>query len=127
MNKWIQKQKNLLNRFIAKLTNLYEKEYIKTLDEIKGLVLELYAKISVDGKPLLSHLYQFKRYYKLTKDIQDKLTSLGIKQERLFTEELEKYYKANVEILDDQFEIPFETTDKRIKEIVESYLIDNTL
>lgn len=91
------------------------------------MVLDLYTKISVDNKPLLSHLYQFKRYYKLTKDIQDKLTSLGIKQERLFTEELEKYYKANAEMLADQFEIPFETTDKKIKEIVENYLIDNTL
>lgn len=95
------------------------------MDEVKGLILELYSQLG--DKPLLSKLYQFRRYYKLIKDIQKKLTQLGLKQERIFTDAMEKFYKENCEILADQFEKPFELTDIKIKATVSHYLIDNTL
>ena len=127
MNSWTQKQLRLLDKYIDRLTRLYIDEYEKTLEEVKGLVLELYSKIQTEGDPLISHLYQYKRYYKLTKDIQDKLTKLGVKQEQIFTKEITDYYKKNCAILDDQFERPFSITDQQVEEIVKKDLIDNTL
>lgn len=121
----MKKQLKLVDKYIAKLEELYKDEYIKTLDEIKGLVLDTYSKLG--PKPLLSHLYQFRRYYKLVKNIQNKLTQLGVKQEELFSKELVRYYKDNAAILSDQFERPFTQTDEEVKRIVNDYLMDNTL
>ena len=121
----VKKQLRLIDKTIQRLEKLYKAEYIRVLDEVKGLVLELYAEIGPNA--LLSHLYQFKRYYKLVKAIQNKLTQLGVKQEQIFTEEMEKFYKDNVKILDDQFDRPFSITDEEIKEIVKQHFIEETL
>lgn len=124
---WLKRQLKLIDTYTNRLTRLYAEEYKKVLKEIEALILELYAKILDEGEPLLSHLYQYKRYYKLTKEIQAKLTELGIKQERLFTQEMTDFYKKNIAILDDQFETPFSITDEKIKEIIQQDLIENTL
>ena len=119
------RQIKLIDRYLARLLKLYKYEYMAALGEIKGLVLDLYRQITEEEKPLLSHLYQFRRYYKLSKDIQKVLTQLGVKQEKLFTRELEQYFKDNAEILDDQFEVPFETKQKEMKQAL-NYLIEDT-
>lgn len=124
---WLKRQLRLIDTYTNRLTRLYTEEYKKVLKEIEALILELYAKILEEGDPLLSHLYQYKRYYKLTKEIQAKLTDLGIKQERIFTNEMTEFYKKNIEILEDEFETPFRLTDERIKEIIQQDLIENTL
>ena len=121
----VKKQLRLIDKTIQRLEKLYKAEYIRVLDEVKGLVLELYAEIGPNA--LLSHLYQFKRYYKLVKAIQNKLTQLGVKQEQIFTEEMERFYKENVKILDDQFDRPFSITDEEIKDIVKQHFIEETL
>lgn len=95
------------------------------LGEIKGMVLDVYQQITVEEKPLLSHLYQFRRYYKLTKDIQKVLTQLGVKQEKIFSREVEQYFKDNVELLQDQFEVPFETKEKELRKRL-NYIIEDT-
>lgn len=123
MNKWTKRQLKLVDKYIEKLTRLYIDEYTSALTEIRGLVLALYAKL--DDPPLLSHLYQFRRYVKLVQEIQNRLTQLGVKQEQLFTDNMMQYYKDNAEVLSDQFERPFSLTDDAIKEIVRRDLIDN--
>ena len=113
-SKLVKAQLKLLDKYIEKLTSIYIDEYTMLLDEIAAKVVNLYNKISVEDKPLLSHLYQYSRYVKLTKEIQNRLTELGLKQEQQFKNYILDYYKKNAQIVDTYFEI----NDKRVQQII---------
>lgn len=68
-------------------------------------LMDLYISILDEGVPLHSHLYQFNRYYEMVNKIQTELTTLGIRENRLFDERLTKLYQDNIELLGEQLDL----------------------
>ena len=109
-------KRTILNISIDELETMLQKEYLRLSDKLVSYLLELYVSIlGEDGKPLHSHLYQFNKYYEMLGKVQQELTKLGIKENRLFDERLVKLYEDNCTILNKQFNL---ATDIRTRDVL---------
>ena len=105
----------------TKLLKKLAREYRRMAEEVSNELENLYYKIlseSFDGEPLVSHLYQYNRYYETLGSIQNKLIELGMKETDYFEKSLTDLYKDNGKRIGKQFNIPFDTTDEQVKDVI---------
>ena len=107
----------LLELSTEELEEILKKEYLKLSDKLMSYILDLYMSIlNEEGIPLNSHLYQFNKYYDLLNKVQDELTKLGIKENKVMEDKLVNLYEQNTKMLDQQFNL---ATDLRTKDIID--------
>lgn len=87
--------------------------------EMEKLYLEVLE--TTDGKILVSHLYQFNRYYELLNKITEELRKLGHLQTNIFRNAFENMYINNQAIIGASFhlnsEINYDEVEKAINDI----------
>lgn len=119
MDKYTRSQRKLLNHLTNELEEALKNEYDIVYGRLYEELLKLYNKIiDEDGKPLLSHLYEFDRYYKVAKLLQDKIKTLGKFEEKEFTKELTKMYKDNSSLLKGEFHLSTDIDEETIKQVL---------
>ena len=85
-------------------------------------LLELYVSIlGENGEPLHSHLYQFNKYYEMLNKVQEELTKLGIRENRIFDDRLVKLYEDNSQIIGKQFNLG---SDIRTRDVISIVKVD---
>lgn len=95
----LKKRTNLLDNSIASTEQKVYKEYLKIAKDLELKLRKLYQDIEDDGEPLLSHLYQYNRYYELLNTIQDDLIKLGQYEKKVLEQDLTKLYLDNASII----------------------------
>ena len=95
----LKKRTNLLDGAIASTEQTIYKEYLKIAKDLELKLRKLYQDIEDDGEPLLSHLYQYNRYYELLNLIQDDLTILSQFEKKVLEDNLIKLYIDNANII----------------------------
>ena len=93
-----KRTKNLDNA-IAKTDKIIYTKYLKIAKELESKLRKLYQEIEDDGGEILSHLYQYNRYYELLNTIQDELTKLGQYEKSVLENNLIELYKSNYSII----------------------------
>jgi len=126
-NYWIDREarqrKYLLNKGIDELNTELKKCYYNISRRIMVEMEKLYLEVleTTDGKILVSHLYQFNRYYELLNKITEELRKLGHLQTNIFRNAFENMYINNQAIIGASFhlnsEINYDEVEKAINDI----------
>ena len=95
----LKKRTNLLDESIEKTEKILYNQYLKSAKTMELRLRALYQNIEDDGGALLSHLYQYNRYYELLNTIQEELTRLGQYEKKELEQSLIKLYKDNANII----------------------------
>ena len=95
----LKKRTNLLDASIAKTEQILYNQYLKTAKSLEVKLKRLYQDIEDDGDALLSHLYQYNRYYDLFNILQDELGKLGQYEKKELEQSLIKLYEDNTNII----------------------------
>lgn len=123
-NREIIQREQLLDKTINELSKVLARDYKATLERLRISIVDTYLTILKDvgdkGEVLVSHLYQFKKYYELINKIQVELTSLGIKEERAIDTYLTSYYKENASLVDDSIGLQSDIPEEDVKAVVNS-------
>lgn len=99
-------KRTILDSSIDEINKVLQKEYLKLSDTLLNYLMDIYITIlGEDGKPLKSHLYQYNRYYEMLNKIQQELSKLGVKENRIFDDRLVDLYRKNSEIIGKQFNL----------------------
>ena len=99
-------KRTILDSSIDEINKVLQKEYLKLSDTLLNYLMDIYITIlGEDGKPLKSHLYQYNRYYEMLNKIQQELSKLGVKENRIFDDRLVDLYRKNSEIIGEQFNL----------------------
>ena len=115
----LSKRTDLVDASIAKTEAQLKAEYVRITKRLKNKLRLLYQEIEDDGDVLLSHLYQYNRYYDLLNLIQTELGSLGGYEKKLLEENLVKLYQDNANIINQYGNVFTPFLDKeKIKEVV---------
>lgn len=115
----LKKRNSLLDLAISQTERQVQKQYIKIAKDLELKLRVLYQNIQDDGEPLLSHLYQYNRYYDLLNTIQNDLVKLGQYEKRVLEDNLTKLYIDNANIISNygnNFK-PF-INEARVREII---------
>lgn len=87
-----------------KISEQIAKEYVRMAEDVSRDIERLYLKIqSEHDEVLVSHLYQYNRYYELLNEITEKLTEMGISETKILGNGLMALYEANCKRLNNQF------------------------
>lgn len=114
-------KRKILNKSIDELEKILQKEYLRLSDKLMSYLLNLYIDIIDEGDtPLHSHLYQYNKYYEMLNKVQDELTKLGIKENRIFDDRLVHLYEDNCKIIEDQFNLANDIRQKDVLSIVKT-------
>jgi len=119
MNYWTKRQKKLLNLTIEELEELLKDNYEYALNKTYQEMIDMYITIlDEQGKPLISHLYAYNRYYNIIKKINNILTDLGSKEEKIFGEYLTRMYKDNETIINSEFSLTTHIDTDKVENII---------
>ena len=99
MDYWRKRQLQLLELEYKDALKELRKIYKVATDRIAERLLKTYNEICEDGSPLVSKLYQYNRYYRLLKELQNILRDLGVQEEKILTQHMEDVYKHNFDSL----------------------------
>ena len=118
----LKKRSNLLDGAIASTEQKVYKEYLKIAKDLELKLRKLYQDIEDDGEPILSHLYQYNRYYDLLNTIQDDLIRLGQYEKKVLEQDLIKLYLDNANIINQYGNNLFNPTTnlELVKQVVNS-------
>lgn len=118
----LKKRSNLLDGAIASTEQKVYKEYLKIAKDLELKLRKLYQDIEDGGEPLLSHLYQYNRYYDLLNTIQDDLIKLGQYEKKVLEQDLIKLYLDNANIINQYGNNLFNPTTnlELVKQVVNS-------
>lgn len=118
----LKKRSNLLDGAIASTEQKVYKEYLKIAKDLELKLRKLYQDIEDDGEPILSHLYQYNRYYDLLNTIQDDLIKLGQYEKKVLEQDLIKLYLDNANIINQYGNNLFNPTTnlELVKQVVNS-------
>lgn len=118
----LKKRSNLLDGAIASTEQKVYKEYLKIAKDLELKLRKLYQDIEDDGEPVLSHLYQYNRYYDLLNTIQDDLIKLGQYEKKVLEQDLIKLYLDNANIINQYGNNLFNPTTnlELVKQVVNS-------
>lgn len=117
----LKKRTNLLDGAIANTEQVIYKEYTRIARQLELKLRALYQDIEDDGDPILSHLYNYNRYYDLLNLIQNELTKLGQYEKRVLEDNLIKLYIDNANIISNYGNNFTPFLDKEmVKEVVNS-------
>lgn len=95
----LKKRTKLLDSSISKTEKVIYTQYLKSANQLELKLRKLYQDIEDDGDALLSHLYQYNRYYELLNAIQNELTKLGQYEKSELEQSLIKLYEDNSNII----------------------------
>ena len=100
---WIMRaaRENQLDKAIDELINELQRCYLDSARNLIPKLEKLYFEIlrDTDGKVLVSHLYQYNRYYDILNEINDELRKMGFKEAYAFTNELTGVYEYNRKLI----------------------------
>ena len=122
-NREVRQRKYALDRAIEILNEELRRCYSKSQERIINEMMKLYLEIMEDneGKVLVSHLYQYNRYYELLNKITVELNKLGFTEKNIFENEFKRLYVQNQVTIGASFnlssEINFEAVENAINEI----------
>ena len=122
-NRELRQRVFALNRSIDLLNNELMRCYSLSQDRIIKEMIRLYLEIMEDndGKVLVSHLYQYNRYYELMNKITEELNKLGLKEKNIFENEFKRLYVQNQVTIGESFnlssEINYSEVENAINEI----------
>lgn len=103
----------------SELTNKkLRKEYQRSFKAIEGKIERLYNKIMVDGKPSITELYRFNRYYELMANIQSDLEKLGKREQVIISQDLTKLYLTTANSVEEKIGISFSKIDSKAAKMV---------
>ena len=80
MDYWRKRQLQLLELEYQDALKELRKIYKVATDRIAERLLKTYNEICEEGTPLVSKLYQYNRYYRLLKELQNILIDLGVQE-----------------------------------------------
>lgn len=100
-------QKRSEDELLKKLAKEYQRAAQQIADELETLYLKLLYESNQSGTAMVSHMYQYNRYYDALNFIQTRLEELGIKETEYFTKSLTNLYNANSKRIGEQFNLPF--------------------
>ena len=110
-NYWTKRRLDEIQAFQKKsedkLMRQIATQYQRMAKEVAADLERLYLKILAEGgtgEALVSHLYQYNRYYE----------TLGMKEQKYFTNTLTDLYKGNCKRIKDQFNLSFDVTQDQI-------------
>ena len=95
MDYWGKRQLQLPELEYKDALKELRKIYKVATDRIAEQLLKTYTEISESGDPLVSKLYQYNRYYRLLRELQNILRDLGISEEKVMTKHMKKLYEQN--------------------------------
>lgn len=95
MDYWRKRQLQLLELEYKDALKELQKIYKVATDRIAEQLLKTYTEISESGDPLVSKLYQYNRYYRLLRELQNILRDLGLSEEKVMTKHMKKLYEQN--------------------------------
>ena len=95
MDYWRKRQLQLLELEYKDALKELQKIYKVATDRIAEQLIKTYTEISESGDPLVSKLYQYNRYYRLLRELQNILRDLGINEEKVITKHMKKLYEQN--------------------------------
>lgn len=91
----LKKRTKLLDDKIADTEKVIYNKYLQISKRLEAKLRNLYQDIQDDGGMVLTHLYQYNRYYDLMNAIQNELTDLGQYEKKILQQDLIELYKAN--------------------------------
>lgn len=95
----LNKRISLVDNSIARTEKILYNQYLKSAKSLENKLRLLYQNIEDDGDALLSHLYQYNRYYDLLNMLQDEMTKLGQYEKKELEQSLIKLYEDNSKII----------------------------
>ena len=112
MTYWEKRIDDLLMLNSAEVDKKLAKEYQKAYKEIELKITRLYDKIMVDGKPSLTELYKFNRYYETMAQINAVLKKLGKKEVKVIGDKMTELYLTTGNQVASHFNISFSLINK---------------
>lgn len=115
-----RERKYQLNRAIEILSEELKRCYQLSFERIVNEMIKIYTEIMEDneGKILISHLYQFNRYYELLNNINKELTKLGQKEINIFESEFKRVYVQNQVTINSSFNLSSEINYREVEKVV---------
>ncbi len=96
----LSKRTTLVDNSIARTEKIIYNQYLKSAKSLELRLRALYQTIEDDGDSvLLSHLYQYNRYYDLLNMLQQEMTRLGQFEKKELEQSLIQLYVDNTEII----------------------------
>lgn len=96
----LSKRVSLVDNSIARTEKILYNQYLKSAKSLELRLRALYQNIEDDGDTaLLSHLYQYNRYYDLLNTLQEELTKLGNYEKKELEQGLTKLYLDNSKVI----------------------------
>lgn len=96
----VSKRISLVDNSIAKTEKILYNQYLKSTKSLELRLRALYQNIEDDGdEVLLSHLYQYNRYYDLLNTLQQEMTRLGQFEKKELEQSLIQLYVNNSKII----------------------------
>lgn len=111
-NYWANRIDNLLMLGSKECDAELLKQYQRAYEQIELKVSRLYDKIMVDGKPSITELYRFNRYYGLLQQIHGILVKLGKSEEKIISARMTELYLTTGELANSQIGKSFQVINK---------------
>lgn len=119
-NREIKQREYLLNKAINELMDELGRCYRKSMDRIINEMAILYDEITTaaQGQVLVSHLYQYNRYYELLNNMNAELRRLGLQEVSYFRNQLQKVYIDNQAIINASFNLSSEINYEAVEDAI---------
>lgn len=117
-------RQSLLDNNIDKLNNIMAVDYAIVWEHLKRDIEDLYLTIiqeNKDGQVLVSHLYQYRKYYETLNKIDEELTKLGNKQIRQLGQYLEDQYIETSNLVGKAFNLSVDLNPEKVREAINQY------
>jgi len=119
--------KALGDKAINKTELAMKREYRRISDRLIAELEAMYDKLIIeaqDGKPLISHLYQYNKYYEMLGKIEKELLVLGDRQNRTLSRSLEDMYEKNTKLVGESFNLGTSINPERVQEVISQTWVD---
>ena len=131
MNYWknreASRRKYLLDQAIDHINEELKRCYKYSYDRVASAIEKIYLEIMEDndGKILVSHLYQYNRYFEILNKINIELRKLGLKEEVFMKDELQRVYIQNQATINASFNLSSEINYKEVEEAINRIWVDD--
>lgn len=120
--KRIKQKEEFIDKFFDEIMILLSEDYQKTFDSLESKLTTIYLKIqdelSNGEKPLVSHLYQYNKYYETLDSISNELRKLEGKEYKVIEKEFTDFYQFTNKDLDNEFPLSVNVNKETAKEAI---------
>lgn len=113
---WMSRIDHLLLLGTSDCNKQLIKEYKKAYEKIELKLTRLYDKISKDGKPSITELYRYNRFYELAGEINFILRKLGNSEVNIIGSKMTELYLTTAELTSRQIRGDFAVINKKAVE-----------